>query len=95
MDNPVIQEGSHHWRAPDSGSFKINCDAALLRNKKVIVGVLRNCRGLVLDGFARTVKMCSSLHGELLAIRDVCSMALNLRLKGVEIESDNFAVLSC
>lgn len=91
MDNLANQTVSHHWRALDSGNFKINCDAVVPLNKKEgrIAGVLRNCRGLVLNGFGRTVKVCSSLRGKLLAIRDACLVAVNLGLKGVEVESDN------
>lgn len=51
--------------------------------------VLRNRKGIVLDGFARSVKACSSPSGELLAIRAACEVVLRLSLIGVEVESDN------
>lgn len=51
--------------------------------------VLRNWKGKVLDGFARTVSASSSLRGELRAIRAACEMVINVGIKGVVVEADN------
>lgn len=60
MDNPSIQEEVSTWRAPDRGSFKVNCDVAIPSNggEGKMAVVLRNWKGKVLDGFARTVSIC-------------------------------------
>ncbi|KAG5541554.1 hypothetical protein RHGRI_021405 [Rhododendron griersonianum] len=53
-----------------------------------IAVVLRKWKGIVLDGFARSVKVCSSPSEELPAIRAACEVVLRLSLVGVEVESD-------
>lgn len=57
MDNPIDQEATTTWRAPDFGKFKVNCDVAIPPNSSssTVAVVLRNWRGDVLDGFAKCV----------------------------------------
>lgn len=87
MDNPSNQEDFPTWRAPDFRKFKANCNVAIPPSKhesKATV-VLRNWKGNVLEGVAKTVTACSSLMGELHAIRTACEVLLRLGMKEVEI----------
>lgn len=77
--------------APDKGKLKVNCDAAIPATEpgsKAAV-VLRNWKGKIVDGFARSVHVGSSLGGELYAIRAACELVIGLGLKEVEVGSDN------
>lgn len=69
----------------------MNCSVAIPSNggEGEMDVVLRNWKGKVLDGFARTVSASSSLCGELQAIRAACEMAINVGIKGVVVEADN------
>ncbi|XP_058202876.1 uncharacterized protein LOC131317335 [Rhododendron vialii] len=91
MDNPLNQEETSTWRAPDIGRLKANCDVAFPTpgKKGKAVAVLRNWKGKVMEGIARSVHTASSLGGELYAIRTACEMLLSLGLKEVEVEFDN------
>ncbi|KAI8534415.1 hypothetical protein RHMOL_Rhmol10G0087700 [Rhododendron molle] len=91
MDNPLNQEETSTWRAPDVGRLKANCDVALPKSGKKgkAVAMLRNWKGKMMEGVARSVHIASSLGGELYAIRAACEMLLSLGLKEVEVESDN------
>ncbi|KAI8536475.1 hypothetical protein RHMOL_Rhmol10G0260000 [Rhododendron molle] len=91
MDNPLNQEETSTWRAPDVGRLKANCDVALPKSGKKgkAVAMIRNWKGKMMEGVARSVHIASSLGGELYAIRAACEMLLSLGLKEVEVESDN------
>ncbi|KAH7856995.1 hypothetical protein Vadar_007802 [Vaccinium darrowii] len=89
MDNQESQEEQSSWRAPDMGKIKVICDVALpkLGNNSKILVVLRDWKGRVMDGLAKTVHAESSLDGELQAIRMACVMVNSLDLKEAVIES--------
>ncbi|KAH7854714.1 hypothetical protein Vadar_017036 [Vaccinium darrowii] len=55
----------------------------------VVAVVLRDERGIVIDGCSKVIRAHSSLQGELLAIRESCLMVAALGLKGAMVESDN------
>ncbi|KAH7847270.1 hypothetical protein Vadar_023997 [Vaccinium darrowii] len=76
MDNLQSQEEQSTWRAPDMGKIKVNCDVALHKsgNNSTISVVLRDRKGRIMDGLAKTVHVESSLNGELQAIRMACVM---------------------
>lgn len=92
-DNPLVQEEVSTWRAPDFGKFKTNCDVAIsiIKNASKAVVILRNWRGKLVGGAAKTVSVCSNLGlgGELFAIRAACEMLFRLGMKEVVVESDN------
>ncbi|KAI8551926.1 hypothetical protein RHMOL_Rhmol06G0225200 [Rhododendron molle] len=52
MDNPTVEVNSTHWRAPDHGSFKMNCDVAVRRNGRdaMCSAILRDDKGKMVDG---------------------------------------------
>lgn len=79
MDNPSIQEDVSTWRAPDKGKLKINYDVTIPSNnsKGRMEIIFRNWKGKVLDGFARSVAVCSSLMVVKLGIKDVVVEANN------------------
>ncbi|KAH7853483.1 hypothetical protein Vadar_002984 [Vaccinium darrowii] len=96
VDNPQNQEKLSTWRAPDKGKFKVNCDVAITNyghTSKASV-VLRNWKGKLMDGMAKSIRANSSLDGELQAIRVACEMANGLGLKEVEIEFDKKQAIS-
>ncbi|KAI8550799.1 hypothetical protein RHMOL_Rhmol06G0135400 [Rhododendron molle] len=90
-DNPLVQEEVSTWWAPDFGKFKANCDVAIsiTKNASKAAVVLRNWKGKVVEGAAKTVSTCSSLGGELFAIRAAYEMLLRLGMKEVVVESVN------
>lgn len=70
MDNPANQEDLSTWRAPDKGRFKANCDAAIPASghRSIAAVVLRNWKGKIVDGLAKSVYVETSLGGELLPL---------------------------
>ncbi|XP_058223256.1 uncharacterized protein LOC131332968 [Rhododendron vialii] len=91
MDNPTAEDASSHWRAPDQGGLKINCDVAIKRNGRdaKCAAIIRDSRGAIVDGRVIDAKIVSSLHEELVAVRSACGMVKTMGLRGVTIESDN------
>lgn len=84
MDNLPVADGSPSWKAPDFLSFKANCDMAVKPNHSVgtVAVVLRDWKGNVVDGRAKSSRFFSSLQGELDAIRVACLMISTLGLLG-------------
>lgn len=66
MDNHPV------GNAPDCRSLKANCDIALKGNSssRKIAVVIRDWKGIIVDGVAKSVSALSSLQGELFAIRE-------------------------
>lgn len=83
------------WQAPNTGSFKINCDVAIKKGSHLAstVVLLRDARGKLIDGHTRSWRVTSSLQGELLACRSACQLAVACNLNSVEIEGDNKDVI--
>lgn len=96
VDNPKNQEDLSAWRAPDKGKLKVNCDVAIAESGLTCKAsaVIRNWKGKLVDGMAKSVTVDSSLDGELQAIRVACEMTNALGLKEVVIESDNKQAIS-
>ncbi|KAI8562141.1 hypothetical protein RHMOL_Rhmol03G0011800 [Rhododendron molle] len=78
-DNPIAEDVSFHWRAPDHGGFEINCDVAVKRNGKDAKCnvVLRERRGLIVDGRVVSAEIASTFHGELLAYKLYAHFKIN------------------
>ncbi|KAH7865092.1 hypothetical protein Vadar_002098 [Vaccinium darrowii] len=91
MDNHPRNDSQSAWKAPDCSSFKANCDVAIRPNSSTGVAaiVLRDWKGKVVEGIAKSFQASSPLQGELFAIREACLLMEALGLKGMEIESDN------
>ncbi|KAH7856324.1 hypothetical protein Vadar_000093 [Vaccinium darrowii] len=70
-DKPTVVDRISHWKAPDHGCFKINCDVAMGSNGKdaKVAIVLRDWRGSLVDVLVGSVVASSPLQGELLAIK--------------------------
>lgn len=81
MDNPNIVDNISQWRATDRGRVKVNCDVAVKgdgTDAKVAV-TIRDWKGSLINGMVGcSVKISSSLQGELLAIRQGCEMIKDL-----------------
>ncbi|KAI8020213.1 putative ribonuclease H protein [Camellia lanceoleosa] len=73
-----------------SGLWKLNCDSAtdLSRGRGVVVVLLRDDKGNLVDGIAASIRMTTALQGEATAVRLVCFMARALHCATVEVESD-------
>lgn len=91
MDTPSTQEDLSTWRAPDRDCFKANCDVAIPKGGGAgkLAVVIRNWKGEIMDGMARSVFANSSLSGELSAIRAACNMLIKSKIKGATVEADN------
>ncbi|KAI8560463.1 hypothetical protein RHMOL_Rhmol04G0257600 [Rhododendron molle] len=91
VDNLSCEDNLSHWKAPDQGNFKFNCDVAVSSQGReaVAASVLRNWKGELVDGRVARAKISSPLQGELIAIRLACVMARALGISNACIESDN------
>ncbi|KAI8013329.1 hypothetical protein LOK49_LG05G02143 [Camellia lanceoleosa] len=84
------------WQAPNTGSFKINCDVAIKKgsHSASTAVLLRDDRGNLIDGRTQRWRVNSSLQGEALACRSACQLAVAWNLNSVEIEGDNKDVIN-
>ncbi|XP_028084016.1 uncharacterized protein LOC114285186 [Camellia sinensis] len=83
------------WIPANSGYFKINCDASFCQRNSMaaIAAVMRDSKGHLIDGNARTVSASSAFQDEAFAVRMACLMVRAHNLSFVEIESDNQMVI--
>ncbi|KAI8543151.1 hypothetical protein RHMOL_Rhmol08G0195200 [Rhododendron molle] len=90
-DNLTVEDVYSRWKAPDHGSFTLNCDVAVHHNGRegICAAVLRNSEGILVDGQVINAKINSPLHGELVAIRLACGMVKSLGIRRAIVESDN------
>lgn len=91
MDNPNIVDNISQWWAPDRGRVKVNCDVAVKgdgTDAKVSV-TIRDWKGSLINGMVGSVKISSSLQGELLAICQGCGMIKDLGMMEGLVELDN------
>ncbi|KAH7837043.1 hypothetical protein Vadar_008864 [Vaccinium darrowii] len=85
MDNHPINDVEFVWKALDCSSFKANCNVAIRpdSSRGMAVVVLRDWKGKVVDGVAKSLYVSSPFHGELFAIRAACLLMKALGLKGM------------
>ncbi|KAI7985260.1 hypothetical protein LOK49_LG14G02243 [Camellia lanceoleosa] len=78
------------WVPHPRGIWKINCDAAidLSRWRGVVVVILRDEKGNLVDGIAAKIRLTTALQGKAIAMRLACAMARARHCAIVEIESD-------
>lgn len=90
MDNPQTVDSYSQWRAPGRGSYKLNCDVAVVDNGKEgkTAAVIRDWKGSLVNGSTGSCEIASTLQGELNAIRMACKMAASMEINQATIESD-------
>ncbi|CAI0410259.1 unnamed protein product [Linum tenue] len=94
MDNGDENKGNDRlvsWKAPDVGWIKVNVDGSRYEANcsTAIGGVLRDCCGNWIAGFANSFGFTTIVTAEVRAIRDGLSLAQLLGYKKVEVESDS------
>lgn len=79
------------WRPPRSNFTKINCNASFGKaSGKGNVGIVfRDDKGIVLTAMSKPIFASSPLIAEALSLREAVSLACNLNLQSVILESDN------
>ena len=79
------------WNPPPIGFFKFNIDGAVEQrsNTGSCGGVLRDIHGSLLGGFVLNLGRCSVLETELWAIFHVLSIAWDIELRSLIVESDS------
>ncbi|KAL4369713.1 hypothetical protein GQ457_05G033720 [Hibiscus cannabinus] len=80
----------HGWSVPRQGWIKANADgaSALGSCKAAAGGVLRDENGAWIFGFARKLRVCSSLIAEIWAVHNCLLHAWRLGFRMVELETD-------
>ena len=70
------------WSKPPEGWFKLNLDGASCGNpgKARSGGLIRDCSGKWLKGFARSIGFATSVLAEFWALRDGLKLALSERI---------------
>lgn len=86
MDIPPV-----FWRPPPHKYVKINSDATFdLTTGKGFTGIVcRDEQGVILTAITRPFFALSPLIAEAISLRDAVSLACNLNLQTVILESDN------
>ncbi|XP_058196615.1 uncharacterized protein LOC131312697 [Rhododendron vialii] len=91
MDNPNIEDFISQWRALENGCFKLNCDVVVGKNGKEASAavVIRDSKGILVNGSTGLIKVSSPLQRELVAIRQTCGMISDLGYQNALVESDS------
>ena len=78
------------WFKPPAGWFKLNSDGASYGNpgKAGGGGIIRDCNGLWIKGFARSIGYATSITAEFWALRDGLKLALNEGIQRLIVELD-------
>ncbi|XP_077231963.1 uncharacterized protein LOC143865528 [Tasmannia lanceolata] len=77
------------WKKPDPDSFKINTDALLDSEGGGIGGLIRDEYGMVIAMFSMNVEREEIFELELLAVHQGITLAREMGLKSIWIESDS------
>ncbi|WCJ44057.1 Ribonuclease H-like superfamily protein [Euphorbia peplus] len=79
------------WNPPPHNWVKLNTDGAVKGScfRALAGGIIRNCHGNWLQGFARRIGNCSVLRAELWGIYDGLNLAWTMGYKQVQVEVDN------
>lgn len=93
--NQAIDKGIH-WRPPDSGWYKLNCDGSVTNygGKAGCGGVLRGEMGEFLFGYAAGLGPSSITEAELMAILRGMQIARERGFEKILVETDSLAVVS-
>ena len=78
------------WSKPPEGWFKLNLDGASCGNpgKAGGGGLIRDCSGKWLKGFARSIGFATSMSAEFWALRDGLKLALSEGIENLIVELD-------
>ena len=78
------------WFKPPAGWFKLNLDGASCGNlgKAGGGGILRDCNGLWIKGYARSIGFATTIIAEFWALRDGLKLALNEGIQRLIVELD-------
>ena len=88
LKNKVVYNIS--WNRPPTGWCKLNTDEASLGNpgKAGGEGVIRDCEGRWMRGFARSIGFTTSIMAEFWALRDGLLLARQIGVQNLIIELD-------
>ena len=78
------------WFKPLVGWFKLNSDGASCGNPGKVGGggLIRDCNGLWIKGYARSIRYAISITTEFWALRDGLKLALNEGIQQLIVELD-------
>ena len=78
------------WFKPPAGWFKLNSDGAPCGNPGKVGGggIIRDCNGLWIKGFARSIGYATSITAKFWALRDGLKLALNEGIQSLIVELD-------
>ena len=78
------------WSKPPEGWFKLNLDGAFCGNpcKAGGGGLIRDCSGQWIKGFARSIGFATSVSAEFWALRDGLKLALSEGIQNLIVELD-------
>ena len=84
------------WEKPPSNWFKLNTNGAFCGNPGRVGGggVIRDCAGERVRGFARSIGSTTSIIAEFWALRDGLQLAIQLGIQYLEVELDAKVVLN-
>ncbi|CAK9166743.1 unnamed protein product, partial [Ilex paraguariensis] len=87
----IDSSATNSWVPLASDQLKLNCDEAFKQHQQqsAIGIVIRNERGILLNGKAMQIPAVSSLYAEAAAVREATVMAQVLGLNRAIVESDN------
>ena len=76
------------WFKPPAGWFKLNSDGAPCGNPSKVGGggIIRDCNGLWVKGFARSIGYATSITAKFWALRDGLKLALNEGIQRLIVE---------
>ncbi|KAK4283002.1 hypothetical protein QN277_000008 [Acacia crassicarpa] len=85
-----VSQASYVWQKPVPGRWKLNVDGAVssLCAEAGCGGVLRDDSGQWLAGFLKKLGICDALNSELWAMAEGLSLAWDLGIRKVMLESD-------
>ena len=83
------------WSKPPEGWFKLNSDGASCGNlgKAGGGGLIRDCSGKWLKGYARSIGLATSVSAEFWALRDGLKLALSEGIQNLIVELDERVVV--
>ena len=84
------------WLKPPEGWHKLNTDGSVVGSsgQSGCGGLLRDCSGQWVVGFAKSISVCSSIAAKLWTLREGLGLCLENGILAVEIELDSSTTIS-